>query len=74
MSSVYVHPLVRQNDPFPSSPIRPTRRILYAKRWPIDRTSSDTKADTFFEALAHLAVDWLDRETPMWLPTTTTRP
>lgn len=43
--------------------------ILHAKRWPISRTVQDPMADTFFEALAHLVVEWLDRETPLCLPT-----
>lgn len=44
--------------------------ILYAKRWPIGRTSSDPMADAFFDALAYLVVEWLDYETPLCLPTT----
>jgi AraC-like DNA-binding protein len=43
--------------------------ILYGVRWPIDRVSSDATADAFFEALARIAFDWLDRETPLSLPT-----
>jgi AraC-like DNA-binding protein len=43
--------------------------ILYAVRWPIGRPASDPGADAFFEALAHLTRDWLDRETPLSLPT-----
>lgn len=45
--------------------------ILYAVRWPISRPMSDPGADAFFEALAHLTRDWLDRETPLSLPTST---
>ncbi len=44
--------------------------ILYARRWPVSRSSSDRPADTFFEVLANLVVDWLDHETPLCLPTT----
>lgn len=44
--------------------------ILYAKRWPISRTSKNLMADAFFEALAYLVVEWLDHETPLCLPTT----
>ncbi|MGF7233840.1 MAG: helix-turn-helix domain-containing protein [Frankia sp.] len=44
--------------------------ILYAKRWPINRTSKDPMADAFFDALAYLVVEWLDHETPLCLPTT----
>jgi AraC-like DNA-binding protein len=43
--------------------------ILYGRRWPIGRASSDTTADTFFEALAMVAYEWLDHETPLNLPT-----
>jgi AraC-like DNA-binding protein len=43
--------------------------MLYALRWPIGRASSDATADTFFEALAELAYEWLDHETPLSLPT-----
>jgi AraC-like DNA-binding protein len=43
--------------------------IVYAVRWPITRPASDPTADAFFEALARLTVDWLDRETPLRLPT-----
>ena len=43
--------------------------IVYAVRWPISRPVSDPVADTFFEALARLALDWLEHETPLCLPT-----
>ncbi|MGF7238946.1 MAG: helix-turn-helix domain-containing protein [Frankia sp.] len=43
--------------------------ILYAKQWSISRTSKDVMADSFFEALGYLVVEWLDRETPLCLPT-----
>ena len=43
--------------------------ILYARRWPVGRTCSDSMADTFFDALGYLVVDWLDHETPLCLPT-----
>jgi AraC-like DNA-binding protein len=43
--------------------------ILYARRWPVGRGSSDAMADTFFDALGYLVVDWLDHETPLCLPT-----
>jgi len=45
--------------------------ILYAVRWPIARPSSDDTADAFFEALARIAFEWLDHETPLSLPTST---
>jgi AraC-like DNA-binding protein len=45
--------------------------IAYATRWPIGRASSDATADTSFDVLANLVVEWLDKETPLWLPTTT---
>jgi AraC-like DNA-binding protein len=43
--------------------------IVYGARWPIDRASSDAVADAFFDALAHLVVDWLEHERPLSLPT-----
>jgi AraC-like DNA-binding protein/mannose-6-phosphate isomerase-like protein (cupin superfamily) len=43
--------------------------ILYARRWPVSRSSSDQMADAFFEALAYLVAEWLDHETPLCLPT-----
>ena len=45
--------------------------IVYGVRWPISRPASDPVADAFFEALAQLALDWLDHETPLCLPTST---
>jgi AraC-like DNA-binding protein len=42
--------------------------ILYARRWPLSRASSDDMADVFFQALAFLVVEWLDHETPLSLP------
>ena len=44
--------------------------IVYAARWPINRDAADPVADSFFDALAHLTVDWLEHETPLSLPTT----
>ena len=43
--------------------------IVYASRWPITRPTSDPVADAFFEALAQLALEWLDHESPLRLPT-----
>ena len=45
--------------------------IVYGVRWPITRPASDPVADAFFDALARLAVDWLDHETPLCLPSST---
>jgi len=45
--------------------------LIYGERWPISRPSSDPMADTFFETLAHLVLEWLDHETPLCLPTST---
>jgi AraC-like DNA-binding protein/mannose-6-phosphate isomerase-like protein (cupin superfamily) len=42
--------------------------ILYARRWPVSRSSSDQMADAFFEVLAYLVAEWLDHETPLCLP------
>jgi AraC-like DNA-binding protein len=43
--------------------------LVYAVRWPIDRAGRDRTAESFFDALALLALDWLDREAPLCLPT-----
>jgi len=43
--------------------------ILYARRWPVSRSSSDPMADAFFEVLGCLVAEWLDHETPLCLPT-----
>jgi AraC-like DNA-binding protein/mannose-6-phosphate isomerase-like protein (cupin superfamily) len=43
--------------------------ILYARRWPIGRMSTDTDADSYFHALARVIVEQLDHETPLCLPT-----
>jgi len=45
--------------------------IVYGARWPISRPASDPVADAFFEALARLVPEWLEREAPLRLPTTT---
>ena len=44
--------------------------IRYALRWPIGRASEDPAADVFFQALARVVEDLLDRASPLWLPTT----
>lgn len=50
------------------APIR--EMIVYAMRWPIDRSASDATADAFFEALALLCAESLDSvEAPLRLPT-----
>jgi AraC-like DNA-binding protein len=43
--------------------------MTYAIRWPIGRRASDAEADAFFEALRVVTVEALDREAPLWLPT-----
>jgi AraC-like DNA-binding protein/mannose-6-phosphate isomerase-like protein (cupin superfamily) len=45
--------------------------IVYAARWPISRPFSDPVADAFFDALAGLLPEWLEREAPLRLPTST---
>lgn len=42
--------------------------ILYATRWPIGRRQPDPEADRYFQVLAMLVREWLDHETPLWLP------
>lgn len=42
--------------------------IAYAARWPIARPVSDATADAYFDVLASLVLEWLDQETPLWLP------
>jgi len=43
--------------------------IVFATRWPIERRTSDSFADTFFQTLAHLVEEGLDHEAPLSLPT-----
>jgi AraC-like DNA-binding protein/quercetin dioxygenase-like cupin family protein len=43
--------------------------VVEAVRWPVTRPSSDQVGDTFFDALALLVTEQLDREAPLWLPT-----
>jgi len=43
--------------------------LIYGERWPISRPANDPVADAFFETLANLVLEWLDRETPLSLPT-----
>ncbi|MET0698878.1 MAG: helix-turn-helix transcriptional regulator [Mycobacterium sp.] len=43
--------------------------MIYALRWPIDRTEGDPVSDGFFRTLAHLVVEALDHEAPLSLPT-----
>jgi transcriptional regulator GlxA family with amidase domain len=45
--------------------------ILYGVRWPISRSDTDAVADRFFASLADLVIDQLDRELPLYLPTST---
>lgn len=45
--------------------------MIYAARWPITRTDPDPTADAFFETLARLTIEWLERDLdlPLCLPT-----
>jgi transcriptional regulator GlxA family with amidase domain len=43
--------------------------LVYAARWPIERSSSDAVADAYFAALGQLVSDGLDDEAPLCLPT-----
>lgn len=54
-------------------PVEPVLRemVVYAARWRIGRPASDAVADAYFEALAHLILEWLHRERPFHLPATT---
>jgi AraC-like DNA-binding protein len=54
---VVVSPLIRQ-------------MIIYACRWPIDRKSSESIADTYFRCLAALLAELLESQSPFSLPTT----
>jgi len=45
--------------------------MIYATRWPIERSASDPTADIFFGALAGLVCDWIDHEAPLSLPMST---
>lgn len=54
---VLVSPLIRQ-------------MIIYACRWPIERTSSDPVADAYFHCFAELLGELLESQQPFSLPTT----
>jgi transcriptional regulator GlxA family with amidase domain len=43
--------------------------IVYATRWPIERSDPDPVADRFFGTLAHLVSEALVHEAPLSLPT-----
>jgi AraC-like DNA-binding protein len=44
--------------------------MIYALRWPIDRSDGDAVSDAFFQTLANLVSEALDHEAPLSLPTT----
>jgi AraC-like DNA-binding protein len=44
--------------------------IAYGARWPLARPAGDATADAYFDVLASLVLEWLDQETPLWLPVT----
>ncbi len=43
--------------------------MIYALRWPIDRTDGDDTSDAFFRTLGNLVSEALDHEAPLSLPT-----
>lgn len=43
--------------------------MIYALRWPIERSHGDRVSDGFFATLANLVADALDHEAPLSLPT-----
>lgn len=43
--------------------------MIYALRWPIERSTGDATSDGFFATLAHLVTEALDHEAPLSLPT-----
>jgi AraC-like DNA-binding protein len=43
--------------------------MVYALRWPIDRSHGDDESDNFFRTLAALVAEALDHEAPLSLPT-----
>jgi AraC-like DNA-binding protein len=43
--------------------------LLHARRWPIDRPSTNSAADRFFAVLADLIVESLEQEEVLYLPT-----
>lgn len=45
--------------------------IIYSARWPIGRPAGEATADSYFDALAGLVVEFLDHERPFYLPTST---
>jgi len=75
-AAVFLHPAAmsgRFNDRARVLAAAPLLRemIVYALRWPIHRRSTTDAAVIFFAALADVLEDSLDREQPLWLPTST---
>ncbi|MQY27814.1 AraC family transcriptional regulator [Nocardia aurantia] len=42
--------------------------VIHAGRWPIDRPATEAGGESYFEALAHLVLEWLGDEQPFHLP------
>lgn len=43
--------------------------VCYATRWPVGRAHADPSGDAYFRALAILIGEWLEQESPFFLPT-----
>lgn len=71
--SVFFHPGsgVKAGERVRIVAVSPVMRemILHARRWPIDRSSSDRVADRFFASLGDLVEESLDHELPLRSPT-----
>ncbi|WP_019926050.1 helix-turn-helix transcriptional regulator [Nocardia sp. BMG111209] len=42
--------------------------MIHATRWPLDRPATEAGGEVYFEAMAHLALEWLGDEQPFRLP------
>jgi AraC-like DNA-binding protein len=54
---------------FPADPVL-REMAIFARRWPIDRTTCEPLADSYFNVMAGLLERWLETESPFHLPTT----
>lgn len=72
--SIFLHPILLQPARQGAGIVAVTplirHMIIYACRWPIDRQSSDSTADAYFQCFAELLAELLDSQRPFSLPTT----
>ncbi|OBF79992.1 hypothetical protein A5791_09545 [Mycobacterium sp. 852002-51163_SCH5372311] len=72
--SIFLHPILLQPARQGAGIVAVTplirQMIIYACRWPIDRQSSDSTADAYFQCFAELLAELLESQSPFSLPTT----